>query len=33
MASLELRLTYGKNPPAVSLTGNYHNLLRRWAEV
>ncbi len=33
MAILALRQTYGAIPPAVSLTGTYHNLLRRWAEV
>lgn len=33
MAILELRQTCGETAPAVSLTGTYHNLLRRWAEV
>jgi PKHD-type hydroxylase len=33
MAILELRQTYGEIAPAVSLTGSYHNLLRRWADV
>jgi PKHD-type hydroxylase len=30
---LELRNAYGEIPEAVRLTGTYHNLLRRWAEV
>jgi PKHD-type hydroxylase len=33
MAILELRQTYGEIAPAVSLTGSYHNLLRRWVDV
>lgn len=33
MAILDLRQTYGEIPPTVSLTGTYHNLLRRWADV
>jgi PKHD-type hydroxylase len=33
MAILELRSAYGEIPAAVRLTGAYHNLLRRWAEV
>jgi PKHD-type hydroxylase len=33
MAILELRSAYGEIPAAVRLTGTYHNLLRRWAEV
>jgi PKHD-type hydroxylase len=33
MAILELRQAYGEIGPAVSLTGSYHNLLRRWADV
>jgi PKHD-type hydroxylase len=33
MAILDLRQTYGEIAPAVRLTGTYHNLLRRWAEV
>jgi PKHD-type hydroxylase len=33
MAILDLRQTYGEIAPAVSLTGSYHNLLRRWADV
>ncbi len=33
MAILGLREAYGEIPAAVALTGTYHNLLRRWAEV
>ena len=33
MAILELRQAYGEIAPAVALTGAYHNLLRRWADV
>ena len=33
MAILELRQSYGEIAPAVHLTGTYHNLLRRWADV
>jgi PKHD-type hydroxylase len=33
MAILDLRQTCGEIAPAVRLTGTYHNLLRRWAEV
>jgi PKHD-type hydroxylase len=33
MAILELRQTQGDIPPAVNLTGCYHNLLRMWADV
>ncbi len=33
MAILELRQAYGEIAPAVTLTGAYHNLLRRWADV
>lgn len=33
MTILELRQAYGEIPEAVRLTGTYHNLLRRWADV
>ncbi len=33
MAIVELRNTQGDCPPAINLTGCYHNLLRMWAEV
>ncbi|WP_024300212.1 Fe2+-dependent dioxygenase [Methylomicrobium lacus] len=33
MAILELRETQGDIPPAVNLTGCYHNLLRMWADM
>ncbi|MGR9087198.1 MAG: Fe2+-dependent dioxygenase [Gammaproteobacteria bacterium] len=33
MAILELRETQGDIPPAIGLTGCYHNLLRMWADV
>ncbi|PPD41280.1 MAG: Fe2+-dependent dioxygenase [Methylobacter sp.] len=33
MAIVELRSTQGDCPPAINLTGCYHNLLRMWAEV
>lgn len=33
MAILELRQSHGEIAPAVRLTGTYHNLLRRWADV
>lgn len=33
MAILELRQTQGDLPPAVNLTGCYHNLLRMWADA
>ncbi|MDO9104480.1 MAG: Fe2+-dependent dioxygenase [Methylovulum sp.] len=33
MAILELRDTQGDCPPAMNLTGCYHNLLRMWADV
>lgn len=32
MALLELRQQLGDTAPLISLTGGYHNLLRRWAE-
>jgi PKHD-type hydroxylase len=32
MALLQLRQTVGETEAVVSLTGTYHNLLRRWAE-
>jgi PKHD-type hydroxylase len=32
MALLQLRQSVGETAPVVSLTGTYHNLLRRWAE-
>lgn len=33
MALLDLRHTQGDTPPAVALTGTYHNLLRLWADT
>ena len=33
MAILDLRQSYGEIAPAVRLTGTYHNLLRRWADL
>jgi len=33
MTILDLREAYGDIPEAVRLTGTYHNLLRRWADV
>ncbi|HWK55248.1 MAG TPA: Fe2+-dependent dioxygenase [Hyphomicrobiales bacterium] len=33
MNIIQLRQELGDNPQVVSLTGVYHNLLRRWAEV
>lgn len=33
MTILGLRQSYGEIPEAVRLTGTYHNLLRRWADV
>lgn len=33
MALLQLRQTHGDTDPVIRLTGTYHNLLRRWAEV
>lgn len=33
MAILQLRETQGDSPPAISLTGCYHNLLRMWADM
>jgi len=33
MTILALRQGYGEIPEAVRLTGTYHNLLRRWADV
>ncbi len=32
MALLQLRQSVGETAPVVSLTGSYHNLLRRWAD-
>ncbi len=32
MALLQLRQSQGETEPVISLTGVYHNLLRRWAE-
>ncbi len=32
MALLQLRQSVGETAPVVSLTGTYHNLLRRWAD-
>lgn len=33
MALLQLRQRHGDGDPVIRLTGTYHNLLRRWAEV
>jgi PKHD-type hydroxylase len=33
MALLQLRQRHGDSDPVIRLTGTYHNLLRRWAEV
>lgn len=33
MALLQLRQLHGDSDPIIRLTGTYHNLLRRWAEV
>ena len=32
-ALLQLRAEHGENAATVALTGNYHNLLRMWADT